>query len=191
MTCSEIAAPPDRGVVVSTEPTVRCSWLATAAGTAAGTGPPRCGGPGQVPAVSVTWALIPASDASWICLMAVGLPGDGIWSCSVHSALSSWNPTPGHARRSAARICCESAAASRALTGPLIASTRSCGSARKPCAPNGTTAPAKVHSRAASPVASRTVTATQASSNHETRARRSRKDTPSPRIRRPTFPGCC
>ena len=92
MTCSEIAAPPDWGVAVSTEPTVRCSWLAAAAGTAAGTGPPRCGGPGHVPAVSVTWALIPASDASWICTVVklVAVADDESWIGSAHSALSIW-----------------------------------------------------------------------------------------------------
>ena len=63
-----VAAPvPDTAVPVSTEPTVRCSWLATAAGSATGTGPPRRGGPGHVPAVSVAWAVIPSSDAAWIC----------------------------------------------------------------------------------------------------------------------------
>ncbi len=65
VTCSEVGAPPDRGVPVSTEPRVTCSWLAAAAGSATGTGPPGCGGPGHVPAVSVAWALIPASDAGW------------------------------------------------------------------------------------------------------------------------------
>ena len=35
-----------------------------------GSGPPGGGGPGQVPAVSVAWALMPVSDAGWICVMA-------------------------------------------------------------------------------------------------------------------------
>ena len=66
VTCSEVGFPPDRGVPLSTEPRVTCSWLAAAAGSATGTGPPGCGGPGQVPAVSVAWALIPSSDAGWM-----------------------------------------------------------------------------------------------------------------------------
>jgi hypothetical protein len=181
-----IGLPPDWGVAVSTDPTVRCSWLAAAAGNAAGTGSPWRGGPGHVPAVSIAWELIPSSDASSICLVAVVVlvASDGSWSISVHSALCSWKPTPGQAWRSVARICCESAMAWLASTGPLNPITRPCGSARKPCAPYGITAVAKVQSTAAIPVASTIVTATQASSSHEARALRTRKDTPSPRMGR-------
>ena len=63
-------APPASGAPVSTEPRVTCSGPATAAGRATGSGPPGGGGPGQVPAVSVAWALMPVSDAGWICVMA-------------------------------------------------------------------------------------------------------------------------
>src|SRR5580704_2280829 len=67
VTRSPAAAGPDRVAAFSTEPGVTCSRLATATGSATGSGLPGRGGPGHVPAVSVVWALIPASAASWIC----------------------------------------------------------------------------------------------------------------------------
>ena len=67
VTRSPAAAGPDRVAAFSTEPGVTCSRLATATGSATGSGWPGCGGPGHVPAVSVVWALIPASAATWIC----------------------------------------------------------------------------------------------------------------------------
>src|SRR5580693_10774893 len=78
VTCSEIGVPAGWVVPFSTEPTVRCSWLATAAGSATGTGSPGPGGPGHCPAVSVAWALIPSIDAGWICVMAVFSPPKGL-----------------------------------------------------------------------------------------------------------------
>ncbi len=104
---------------------------------------------------------------------------------SAHSAFSSWKPTPGQALRSVARISCESAAASPALATPDSPTTRLCAGARMLPAPSGITAAEKAQSMAASPVVSRTVTATQASSNHEDLARRRRKETPRPRTDRP------
>src|SRR6185437_15441910 len=92
-----------------TEPGVTCSRLATAVGSATGSGPPSCGGPGHSPAVSVAWALIPASDAGCSCLMAMVAFGlvlfvpVAVWESrigSAHSALSIWKPTPGQALRS-------------------------------------------------------------------------------------------
>ncbi len=82
MTRIVVGVPPDWGVAVSMDPTVRCSWLAAAAGNAAGTGSPWRGGPGHVPAVSIAWELIPSSDASSICLVAVVVlvASDGSWS---------------------------------------------------------------------------------------------------------------
>ena len=78
VTRSPAAAGPDRVAAFSTEPGVTCSRLATATGSATGSGLPGRSGPGHVPAVSVVRALIPASAASWICqLTGAGVPEPG------------------------------------------------------------------------------------------------------------------
>jgi hypothetical protein len=69
VTCRVTGAPPDWALPFSSEPTVRCSWLATGAGSATGSGPPLRGAGGQVPAVSLAWAPIPSSEAGWTCTL--------------------------------------------------------------------------------------------------------------------------
>ncbi len=168
----------------STEPGLRFSCLATVTGSAAGSGAPGRGGPGQFPAISTACAWIFSSAAARISVVTGGPGGDLIWIGRDHSALSSWNPTPGQAARSLARI----SPASPELDCPgtlAMPIDRSGETARISRAPTGMASASKVQSAAASMVATRTVTATQASISQVDLARRTRKAVPSPRTAQP------
>ena len=102
VTRSPAAAGPDCAAVLSTEPGTTRSWLATATGSATGSGSPRCGRPGHVPAVSTVCARSPVSAPTWIChCSGRGVPGTGLASARTarggasvtgfaHTALPSW-----------------------------------------------------------------------------------------------------